>query len=216
MCIYCGTNKYRRIYENHYGSIPKEGNGRSYEIHHIDGNHFNNDPINLKAVTIQEHYNIHYAQGDWAACLIISERAKISFSQQSELSKKTQLKKLAEGRHHFKPNDGSPTLGALMVERGDHPFLDKEKARNRNIKRVLNGTHNFLGKNNPIHKKLKEGSHHFQTSNPSTSKVLDGTHHFLHNHPNKIQVTCPHCNRTGGKINMERYHFDNCKLLKNN
>lgn len=24
-------------------------------------------------------------------------------------------------------------------------------------------------------------------------------------------VTCPHCGRTGGKSNMTRYHFDNCK-----
>ena len=64
MCIYCGTNKYRKIYESHNGPIPKEDNGRSYEIHHIDGNHFNNDPSNLKAVSIQEHYDIHYSQGD--------------------------------------------------------------------------------------------------------------------------------------------------------
>lgn len=28
------------------------------------------------------------------------------------------------------------------------------------------------------------------------------------------RVTCPHCNLTGGKRNMERYHFDNCKLKK--
>jgi len=27
-------------------------------------------------------------------------------------------------------------------------------------------------------------------------------------------VTCPHCNKSGGKNNMTRYHFDNCKLNK--
>ena len=52
MCIYCGTNKYRKIYENHYGTIPKDENGRSYEIHHIDVNHSNNDLHNLKLVSI--------------------------------------------------------------------------------------------------------------------------------------------------------------------
>lgn len=215
MCIYCGTNKYRKIYESHNGPIPKEDNGRSYEIHHIDGNHFNNDPSNLKAVSIQEHYDIHYSQGDWAACLIISDRAKISSKEQSGLSRKTQLKKLSEGRHHFKPSNGSPTLGALMVERGDHPFLNKENAKNRNIKRVLDKTHNFLGQKNPTHQQIKKGIHHFQTNNPSKVQVLNGTHHFLTNHPNKVKVICPHCNKIGGKVNMNRYHFGNCKLLKN-
>ena len=41
---------YRKIYEENFGPIPKEPNGRSYEIHHIDGNHSNNDPSNLIAV----------------------------------------------------------------------------------------------------------------------------------------------------------------------
>ena len=50
---------HRKIYERYNGSIPD-----GYEIHHIDGNHKNNDPKNLKAVTMQEHYNIHYQQGD--------------------------------------------------------------------------------------------------------------------------------------------------------
>jgi hypothetical protein len=28
----------------------------------------------------------------------------------------------------------------------------------------------------------------------------------------KPQVTCPHCNKTGGSNIMGRWHFDNCKL----
>jgi hypothetical protein len=28
-----------------------------------------------------------------------------------------------------------------------------------------------------------------------------------------VQVTCPHCGKTGGNRIMPRYHFDNCKLL---
>ena len=30
-------------------------------------------------------------------------------------------------------------------------------------------------------------------------------------HPNKVQVTCPHCGKTGQKIIMGRWHFNNCK-----
>jgi len=68
MCIYCGTTNYRAIFENHYGPIPSEENGRTYDIHHIDGNRKNNDPSNLKAVTIQEHYDIHFSQKDKHSC----------------------------------------------------------------------------------------------------------------------------------------------------
>lgn len=61
MTIYSSTN-YRKIYEQHYGPIPKDSDGRTYEIHHIDGDHSNNDPSNLKCVSIQEHYDIHHSQ----------------------------------------------------------------------------------------------------------------------------------------------------------
>lgn len=213
MNIY-SKNSYRKIYESFYGPIPKDSNGRSYEIHHIDGDHSNNNINNLKAVTIEEHYDIHYSQGDWAACLIMSERMKISPKEKSELARKVQLAKIEKGIHHFQNTDQSPSLARIMVERGDHPFLGSEKAIAKNKKRVDAGTHNFLGKNNPTHKKIEEGTHHFQTRNPSKINIINGTHHFLNNHPNKIQVTCPHCNRTGGKTNMNRYHFDNCKRYK--
>ena len=74
---------YRRIYEKHKGPIPKDNYGKSYDIHHIDGNKKNNNINNLVALSLQEHYNIHYKQGDWGACLVISNRLKMN----SEISK---------------------------------------------------------------------------------------------------------------------------------
>ena len=90
---------YRKIYKQYYGAIPKDADGRSYEIHHIDGDHENNDPKNLKAVTIQEHYDIHYAQGDWSACLMMSERMKISPEEKSRLASLHCHRMIAEGRN---------------------------------------------------------------------------------------------------------------------
>jgi hypothetical protein len=55
---------YRRIYEQVYGPIPVDADGRSFEIHHIDGNRSNNDISNLVALSIQEHYDVHWQQGD--------------------------------------------------------------------------------------------------------------------------------------------------------
>ena len=95
MCTYCTTTNYRKIYENHNGLIPKEVNGRTYEIHHIDGNHSNNSPSNLIAVTIQEHYEIHYNQHDWNACKMIKLRMDFTIDEIRELGRKGSIGKVS-------------------------------------------------------------------------------------------------------------------------
>lgn len=65
---------YRKIWEDAFGSIPKDEQGRSYEIHHIDGDRTNNSLSNLKCVSIDEHFKIHLAQGDLNACHAINIR----------------------------------------------------------------------------------------------------------------------------------------------
>lgn len=65
---------YRKLYESVFGEIPKDNLGRSYEIHHIDGNHSNNSIENLMCVSIEEHYIIHLTQGDFDAANLIAER----------------------------------------------------------------------------------------------------------------------------------------------
>jgi len=201
---------YRKIYEQHYGPIPKDLTGRSLEIHHRDGDHNNNHISNLMLVTIEEHYKIHAEQGDYGACLIMSYRMNLSPAEKSSLAKQCQDQLVKEGRHNWQ----GPRHNEDLVARGIHPFLDRDAARRRNLKRIANGTHNLVGENNPVHKLIASNQHHFQTNNPSTLLVQQGTHHFLHNHPNKVQVECPHCGKIGGAVNMKRYHFDNCKTLK--
>ena len=200
-------SKHRKIWESHHGPIPKDQCGRSMEIHHIDGNHSNNAISNLKLVSIEEHYKIHYDQGDYGACVIMSHRMKLSPGEISDLSKKCQQRLVKEGRHHWQ----GPENNQNLVKRGIHPFLDRDSARRRNLKRIEAGTHNLIGDDNPVHELIAQGKHHFQTNNPSKKMIEKGTHHFLINHPNKIQVECPHCGKVGGSTNMRRYHFDNCK-----
>jgi hypothetical protein len=201
---------YRKLYEQHFGPIPKDSHGRSLEIHHRDGDHNNNNLDNLQLVTIEEHYQIHFDQGDYGACLIMSHRMHLSPEQKSLLAKQCQDRIVKEGRHHWQGPDHNRDL----VARGIHPFLDRNAARDRNLKRISEGTHNLIGDTNPVHNLIANGQHHFQTNNPSKLKIQDGTHHFLNSHPNKVQITCPHCGKTGGAVNMKRYHFDNCKALK--
>lgn len=62
------------MWEKTIGPIPKDEHGRTYDIHHIDGNRNNDDISNLRVVSIQEHYDIHYKQKDYGCCWAISLR----------------------------------------------------------------------------------------------------------------------------------------------
>ena len=78
---------YRRIWEKYNGPIPIDEQGRSYEIHHIDGNRKNNSLSNLMCITIREHYKIHYDQGEWQAAKTISSRINLSLDERLNLNK---------------------------------------------------------------------------------------------------------------------------------
>jgi hypothetical protein len=65
---------HRKLWIKKFGKITKDINGRALEIHHIDGNHNNNEISNLKLVTIEEHFKIHESQGDYGACMLIGKR----------------------------------------------------------------------------------------------------------------------------------------------
>ena len=69
---------YRKIWIENFGEIPKDKNNRTYEIHHIDGNHHNNELKNLICIPIDEHYKLHYENGDYGACVMIAKRMKLT------------------------------------------------------------------------------------------------------------------------------------------
>jgi hypothetical protein len=91
------TKIHRRIYEDYYNVRLSS----LTEIHHIDGNHSNNDISNLKPVSIEEHYEIHHSQGDWAACLLMSHRMKLGSEEKSRLASLAESKGNAEGKCGF-------------------------------------------------------------------------------------------------------------------
>ena len=91
------NNNYRKIYENHHNvKIPK-----FMEIHHLDGDHTNNNIDNLKLVTVQEHYDIHYSQGDYGACWMIQKRLTLSESEKSIIASLAATKANKEGKSGF-------------------------------------------------------------------------------------------------------------------
>jgi hypothetical protein len=237
MCIYCGTHKYRKIYEHHHGAIPKDDQGRSYHIHHIDGNHNNNDPNNLIAVTLQEHYDIHKSQGDWGACVMLAMKFKVSPEETSYAARQSALKRLQDGTHHFidpewrkkyiesdlyheRRSAGAKRAQRKRTAEGRNPFTGGFIQRESNRRRVEDGTHHLLCGDNSraVQKRLVQlGKHHFQSDNhpgvkAQKERLQQGTHHLQNNNPNSVIVQCPHCSKMGGAVNMKRYHFDKCKL----
>ena len=87
---------YRKLYERYYKCSLLKG----VDIHHIDGDHNNNDPSNLKAVTLNEHYNIHKEQKDYYAAYLIGRRMKIKPEDWSQMAKENGRKSAIQNRNN--------------------------------------------------------------------------------------------------------------------
>ena len=217
MCIYCGTAKYRKIYEKHFGPIPKDDTGRSYDIHHLDGNRMNNSPDNLIAVSINEHYNIHYQQEDWGACGSLAVRMKKSSAEISALSSLHCRKMVEMGTNPFQGGEIQKRTQLERVRNGTHHWLSGKLQRKLQQERSANGTHQWQGngdfqrENNK--RRLENGTHHLLgDKNPSKIMIKNGTHHFLSSNPAKIDWKCEHCHKSGlGISNYNRWHGEKCK-----
>lgn len=92
---------YRVIYEQAYGPIPTDEDGRTYDIHHRDGNRFNNHPSNLQALSKLEHYRVHERQGDVGACLRLAIELMKTPEEISRLASINAKNRIARGDHPF-------------------------------------------------------------------------------------------------------------------
>jgi len=141
--------------------------GRPFDIHHIDGDHFNDAIENLMALSIWDHYMVHKRQGDYGACMAIGLRMEggLTHEERSRLAKELALERLADGTHHF---------------------LDKEAARERAFRQIAEGTNKFADMNWQKEKALKqlaEGKNPWvggeQQKRLCKQRYDDKTHNFL-------------------------------------
>jgi hypothetical protein len=202
MCIYCGTSNYRKIYINHFGPIPKDDQGRSFDIHHIDGNRNNNSPENLKCVSLKDHYKIHESQGDWGACYLIAKRLRLDPDTERELAKKHALARSANGTHNFQlmTLDERRRIVQRQMEAGCHPFVGD---KNPVYQQLKHGTHPFLGgsvQRKLAQRRLAEGTHPGQGGKHQRRAVENGTHNFLGPEHNRRRVENGTHNFLGGQI----------------
>ena len=154
------SRKHRLVWESVFGPIPKDEQNRSYEIHHIDGNHNNNKISNLQLVTIQEHYDIHFSQQDWNACRLIALRMNLNPSEISRLSSLAAKTRVENGTHHF-------------LKGGEREDLkgDKNPMRNPEVAKKVSES----SKGNPRNGKWKKASvvHDKACKLPMSAKTAD-------------------------------------------
>lgn len=225
---------YRKIYEQHYGPIPKDEDGRTYEVHHIDGDRSNNDPTNLVALSIKEHYRTHYEQEDYGACLAMAERMKLSPEEKSKLAKKTAQQQLKDGKHPWQNKEVQSKNGKKgsqkLLDEGRHPWIGGKLQSETQTKLVESGVHHWLGdgsyQRSVQQSKIDDGTHHLLNGDIQRRYQLkrsaEGTHVFIESvkkqleegtHPTQKKWSCDHCGASGVGIgNYSRWYGDKCKL----
>ena len=126
---------YRKIWKQFYGNIPKDHKGRSMEIHHINGNHDDNQIENLKLVTIDEHYDIHHTQEDWGACMLIAKRMKKTPEELSLIQK---------GKK--RPGVGGVKKGTIPWNKNKGGYLLHTEEHKQKLKTQMGGENNPTSK----------------------------------------------------------------------
>lgn len=147
------------------------------------------------------YYSLFYdvvKSDKWAN--LMEEKGDGGFSLSTQLA---QLEKVKNGTHIFlSQNGGSKRTSYYNLKRskeGENTFCDKEKQKERAIKRTTDGKNPFSKENG--------GSELAKRAN--IKMFAEGKH------SSQKKLTCPICNKIGhGKVMMYRWHFDNCKFKK--
>lgn len=133
---------YRKIWESHNGPIPFDEDGRSYEIHHKDGNHTNNDINNLMCISIKEHYDIHFRQGDYAACHLIAKRMAKTPAELSKIISDLNRKRTGEKNPFYGKKHTEETKKILREKnsgKNNHWYGKKRPETAKKISSTLKG-----------------------------------------------------------------------------
>lgn len=221
---------YRKLWIKHNGPIPVDEQGRSYEIHHIDGNRKNNILENLLCLSIEDHYKLHYDRGEYFAANLIAQRMekpakpiqkwdisdeRRAAMRESKLGEKNPMKdpavrqKVSEA---LKGRKKSLEAEAKRIE-SRKGFKHSEESKQK-IRAALKGK----AKTDEHKKQMSKSKIGHKRSQESINKQIEKTKgrplseeakQKMRKPKNKL--TCPHCFQTGGNSQMKRWHFENCK-----
>jgi hypothetical protein len=224
--------RHRAAYAFYHGiavkDFPKDSQGRSFEVHHVDGNRANNTKDNLILVSIAEHYAIHEFQQDWGACARMAHRMGLSPKDTSRLCSLAQLKRFSNPAEREKASLGMKGRKANENQRKALNRTGKKSSAEHRAKISIANTgkkrseeqleamrQRKLGtkaseatklkmslarKGKPIIWNLQNQTPEANAKRSATMKAVKWETH-----------TCPHCQTVGKSNAMKRWHFDNCK-----
>jgi hypothetical protein len=216
-------SKYRRLWEKNFGPIPLDEKGISFEIHHIDRDSSNNELSNLQCVSLQEHYDIHFAQGDYWACQAISFRLKMPEEERlqmiklSALSRKGILRPDMTGNNNpmrnpeYVKNFSDATKGMPKSSEGRAAIALGH--RNRSLKKIeCNFCHIIT---NDVNYKRWHGENCISNPLLTSNELLElkklRITNFTKSNPSKVKYKCQYCKKYAGSGNYKRWHGENCK-----
>jgi hypothetical protein len=206
------NRNHRIIWERAHGKKLDPG----YHVHHVDGNPFNNSLDNLIALTAKEHYDVHFKQGDYSACILLARSAEISLEELAFIQREHGLKcaNNKSGVHsesfdrknhleniwkHYRPGRKPVTNGELVFKFKTDLEVENFLKENNTWRKGLPDKHK---KGLSLSKKRLTSQ---EASKISLSRLQQGTHNFL------TEYVCPYCNKKGKGPMMKRWHFENCK-----
>lgn len=188
---------HRKVWEKFNGPIPLDEFGRSYHIHHIDGNPCNNELPNLLCLSPNDHFELHRTQGDFgAAFLLMNNHLSLSAEERSDIISKANSERwknysenerksiINKNRNSNKTTWSSTVLRRETGLKVHQSYSDKTKEQKEQ---------EALIKSSSIKSAWKSSSFDAQREHMSS------------------KVVCPHCGKEGQKAAMSRYHFDRCK-----
>lgn len=207
---------YRQIWQQANGPIPVDEQGRSYEIHHLDGNRNNNELSNLICVSIEEHYRIHERQGDEAACHAIRVRMyneaqrgwKHSIETREKMSRAKKGTTRSPHTEETKKKMSQAQKGRKLTEEARQKLIQSKRA---------NGSLNHSEETKQKMSEAKKGKvtwNNGRKASPETKLKMSQMRIGVPKGP-QVRVECPHCGTTGGNA-MKRWHFSNCKKYLEN
>ena len=190
------NRSYRRIYEQHHGPIQK-----GYHIHHIDGDHTNNNIENLRCITAKEHFDIHYEQGDYGSCwaMLRTGHLIISDEERSSLAKKQMQDKKMKELLSFTMKKKNEVFWSNSSFRQMQSDLCKERFTK------LWSNDEYKSK---VSLKISESWNKENRRELQAVKMSKQVREY-----NQRELICPYCKKIGKGIGtMNRWHFENCKL----
>lgn len=205
-------NPHRRAFIKAHRRPPKPG----YHLHHIDGDYTNNDPLNLVELTPEDHYNIHYEQGDWAACILLADSANKTPEEMVEVYRNHGLRCVERKVGIHSPNfDRSEVARETWKKNppGRKPVTDGTKIlkfkTDEEVNLFLeNNEEWYKGVPDIVKKGLSQSKRRLDSEEAkqiASNRIKKGTHNFIQ------EYQCPHCGKKGKGPMMKRWHFDNCK-----